>query len=116
MTIRESQIVNEANEEGNNSTKSNSTTLSIDLQLEDNEISKIWNHVFKTNPNYFQKLLKDLDLSENAFSERKCIYCQRELNFENFFYKNASLTLGKAWDIWGNKKIKFYCLECKKDS
>lgn len=116
MTIQETRDVNEGNEEFKNGETSNSTILSIDLQLEDNEISKIWKDIIEKNPNYFQKLLNHLDLSDDKFLKRKCVFCQRELNFGNFFYNNASLTLGKAWDIWGNRKIKFYCLKCEKDS
>jgi len=116
MTIQETRNVNEDGEEINNSAKSNSTILSIDLELEDNEISKIWKDIIEDNPNYFQKLLKDLDLSDDGFLKKKCMYCQRELNFEEFFYNNASITLGRAWDIWGKKKIKFYCLKCEKES
>jgi hypothetical protein len=117
MTIQETQNVNEGNEEVNDSAKSKSTILSIDLQLENNEISKIWKKIIKNNPNYFHNLLKDLDLSDNGFSKRKCIFCNKELTFEYFFSLNSSLTLGKAWDIWSSKKkIKFHCLNCDKDS
>jgi hypothetical protein len=89
------------------------SVLSIDLKVENNEISQIWKEIIRKNPTYFKELLGNLGLLDGDFWKRNCIFCHKKLTFKTFFYHNASLGLGKAWDLWGNKDIEFYCLNCE---
>ena len=80
------------------------------------EIVKIWKNFIIKDENHFIDLLENIGIDSRSLITRKCRICGKEIRFSEFFKNNSPLGIGKALNIWQNKKINFYCTDCGKSN